>query len=369
MALGLNGLEFVMSDGSQWNLISGTAIPRPANSITPNALSTSNNLTNMVASPDNQYILTLSGNGNAYVYSATGDTYTSAKLLFGASGTAIQGFYGPLGAGPGGSYFLVNGLILNPSLTTIGGSAIPSASSATGITGNVAAVASLSPTTFLALTTPVRASAAAVTASDRTLLETYNISSGSQVLIGAAPENPVASVFGTARQNFQARQMVVDAAGTTAYAITLSGLSVIPLGTASQSTQPVISGIANSAGASQAIQPGSFITIRGQNLASTAVAGTVPPPTVLGGSCVTFGNVSLPILSASPTQIQAQVPDTLLPGSQLVEVRSLAYAQDSAPVTIMVRAGTASSTPGVGQVIESRRTGTISGGAVQVVKR
>jgi hypothetical protein len=369
LALGLSGLEFVMSDGSQWNLVSGTAIPHPANLPTPTPFSTSNNLTNMIASPDNQYILTLSGNGNAYVYNATSDTYTATKLLFGASGTTIQGFYGPLGIGPGGSYFLANGLILNPSLTTIGGSATPSASSPSGVTGNVAAVASISPTTFVVLTTPVRASAAAVTSSDRTLLETYNISGGSQALIGAAPENPVASVFGTQRQNTTARQLAVNAAGTTAYALTLSGLSVIPLAPTSQSTQPVISGIANSAGTAQAIQPGSFITIRGQNLASTAVASTVPPPIVLGGSCVTFGNVSLPLLSASPTQIQAQVPDTLLPGTQLVEVRSLANAQDSAPATIIVRTGTASPTPGIGQVIESRRTGTISGGADQVVKR
>ena len=127
--------------------------------------------------------------------------------------------------------------------------------------------------------------------------------------------------------------------------------------------------VANATGSSQAIQPGSFITIKGQNLAASAVATTVPAPTVLGGSCVTFGNVSLPLLSASPTQIQAQVPDTLLPGTQLVEVRSLATAQDSAAVTITVRSGTASTVPGSNPVTQSRHTGTISSGAVQVEKR
>jgi hypothetical protein len=288
--------------------------------------------------------------------------------LFGVSGASIQGFYGPLGTGPGGAYFLANGLILSPSLTTIGGSATPSTTSASGVTGNVAAVAPLSSTSFLALTTPVSATAAALTSADRTLLETYNIPAGSLALVGAAPENPVASVFGTARQNTPARQMVVNSAGTTAYAITLSGLSVIPLAPTSQATQPVITGIANASGASQAIQAGSFIVIRGQNLASAAVASTVPPPTVLGGSCVTFGNVSLPLLSASPTQIQAQVPDTMLSGTQLVEVRSLAMAQDSAPATITVRPGTASSTPGSNPVQQGRRTGTVSGGAPAMEK-
>ena len=370
MALGLSGLEFVMSDGSQWNLISGTAIPRPANPVTPASFSTSNNADDMIASPDSQYILTLSGNGNAYVYNATSDTYTAAKTLFGVNGASIQGFYGPLAIGPGGAYFLANGLILNPSLTIIGGSATPSASNVSGVQRNVAMVAPLTASSFLRMTTPVRASITAATTDDpRTTLEAYNVAAGSVALIGVAPENPVASVFGTARQNTQSRQLVVNAAGTTAYAVTLSGLSVIPLAPASQAGQPVITGIANASGASQAIQPGSFIVIRGQNLASTAVAGTVPPPTVLGGSCVTFGNVSLPLLSAGPTQIQAQVPDTLLPGTQLVEVRSLATAQDSQPATITVRAGTASTGPGSNPVQQGRRTGTVPGGAPAMENR
>ena len=369
MALGLSGLEFVMSDGSQWNLISGTAVPRPSNPVTPNSFSTSNNVNNMIASPDSQYILTLSGNGNAYVYNATSDTYTSTKTLFGVNGSTIQGFYGPLGIGPGGAYLLANGLILNSALTTIGGSATPSTGNASGVQRNVAAVAPLSSTSFLRLTTPVRSSITATTTDDpRTVLESYNVSAGSVALIGVAPENPVTSVFGTARQNTPARQMVVNSAGTTAYAITLSGLSVIPLAPTSQATQPVVTGIANASGASQAIQPGSFIVIRGLNLASSAVAGTVPPPTVLGGSCVTFGNVSLPLLSASPTQIQAQVPDTMLPGTQLVEVRSLANAQDSTPAAITVRPGAASA-PGGNPVQQGRRTGTAPGGAPAMENR
>ena len=35
LAMGLFGLEFMMSDGSQWEVVNGTAIPRPANSVTP----------------------------------------------------------------------------------------------------------------------------------------------------------------------------------------------------------------------------------------------------------------------------------------------------------------------------------------------
>jgi uncharacterized protein (TIGR03437 family) len=136
--------------------------------------------------------------------------------------------------------------------------------------------------------------------------------------------------------------MVVDSAGTTSYAITISGLSVISLAPAGANTQPAInpgaSGVVNASSATAALTPGSFVTITGKNLASTAVASTLPPPTVLGGSCVTFGDIALPLLSTSSGQIQAQVPVTMLPGTQLVEVRSLATAQDSAPVTVTVKA-------------------------------
>jgi uncharacterized protein (TIGR03437 family) len=95
----------------------------------------------------------------------------------------------------------------------------------------------------------------------------------------------------------------------------------------------------NSADGSPNFQPGSFITISGKNLADLATANTVPPPTVLGGSCVTFGDIAVPLLATSSGQIQAQVPDTLPAGTHVVEVRSLGTAQASDPVVVTVKAG------------------------------
>jgi hypothetical protein len=169
-----------------------------------------------------------------------------------------------------------------------------------------------------------------------------NLATGEDTLAAVAPENPVTSVFGTTRSNVMPRQLVVDSAGTTAYAITLSGLSVMALTPAGADTRPTIAsgarGIVNAQDGSSNITPGSFITISGSNLAGAAVADAVPPPTVLGGSCVTFGDTSVPLLQTSSGQIQAQVPDNLRPGLQVVEVRSLATAQASDPVTISVKA-------------------------------
>jgi len=58
----------------------------------------------------------------------------------------------------------------------------------------------------------------------------------------------------------------------------------------------------------QNITPGSFITISGAKPGDPGGwRTTVPPPTVLGGSCVTFGDVAVPLLAASNGEIQALV--------------------------------------------------------------
>jgi hypothetical protein len=307
----------------------------------------------MIAAPGGNFILTLSGNGTGYVYDATADAYVTSRLLIPAP---IQGYYGVLGAGQGGAYYLVNGLIVNPSLTTIGGSASPGATGITPGPGfgppvvsiintgnrNVAALAPLDVNRFLRLTTPVRQNITTVTKDDsRTTLEVVNLQTGSDTLAGVVPENPVVNVFSTTRFNTNPRMMTVNSAGTTAYMITLSGLSVVSLTPTGTDTRPTIApgtrGIVNSTDGTTNFKPGSFITISGTNLAGVATADAIPPPTVLGGSCVTFGDIAVPLLVTSTGQIQAQIPDTLTPGTQVVEVRSLSTAQDSDPVVITVK--------------------------------
>jgi hypothetical protein len=209
----------------------------------------------------------------------------------------------------------------------------------------VAAVAPLTGTTFLRLTTPVRQNITAATRDDeRPTLEMVNLVTGEETLLGVAPENPVINVFGTQRANLTSPStMVVDSKGTV-YALTLSGLSVIPLTAQNSTTRPQVTsgarGIVNSADGTQNFKPGSFVTVNGRALADPSTAETVPVPTVMGGSCVTFNDISVPLLQTSATQIQAQVPDTLLPGTYMVVVRSLTTAQASDPTAITVRPST-----------------------------
>ncbi len=95
---------------------------------------------------------------------------------------------------------------------------------------NVAALTPLDDKRFLRLTTPVRQNITTVTRDDaRTTLEVVNLQTGEDTLAGVVPENPVVNVFGTTRFNTNPRMMAVNSAGTTAYMITLSGLSVVSL--------------------------------------------------------------------------------------------------------------------------------------------
>jgi uncharacterized protein (TIGR03437 family) len=75
---------------------------------------------------------------------------------------------------------------------------------------------------------------------------------------------------------------------------------------------PTIQTVADSAAYGPRVAPGSLASIFGANLASaTDSASAFPLPTTLGGASVTIGGASVPLLYASPTQINFQVPSGL----------------------------------------------------------
>jgi uncharacterized protein (TIGR03437 family) len=125
------------------------------------------------------------------------------------------------------------------------------------------------------------------------------------------------------------------------YAITLSGLTVLPLppsGGASPKPQLAsASPVVNSSDGSTNFQPGAFITINGTNLADAAVAAQLPPPTVLGGSCVVFDDMPIPLLQTSSGQISGQLPVNVHAGVNVMQVRSLSGAQQSDPIVVLVQ--------------------------------
>ncbi len=354
MAVGLSGLQFVASNGNLWEVINGEATPRAGTFVTgvnttTGAQTAIGSPQGMLAAPDGSSILLLGGTGVGYLYQGLTDTYSATRQFF--TNTQLTGYYGPLGVAPTSDYMLANGLVVNSALTAIGGATVAGGTPITppgqsaGSAGqsalrNVAAVAPEDANVFLRLTTPVRTSLTATSTDDiHTTLQLVDTRTGASSTVAEAPENPAFSVFGTTRTNMPPRQMVVDANGT-AYAITLSGLSVIPTASTNASTLPALASsraVLNSNTGTAGIAPGSFLTISGTNLASNATATSLPAPTVLGGSCVLVDNVAIPLLSTSPNQIQAQLPPNILSGSNVLQVRSLDNAQRSAPMVVSVQ--------------------------------
>ncbi|MFB3825990.1 MAG: hypothetical protein ACE15B_04440 [Bryobacteraceae bacterium] len=335
IAMGLYGLQVVMSTGSQWRMVDGRLTTRAADSVTPVQLTSP---VRLAAAPGGTAIITAAGNGTAYLYNGLADVYTVSNRPY--TQNTIQGYYGPLAAGPGGAYFLMNGFVLNSALAAVGGSESPTSTQSGPLASrrNVAAVAAIDESTFARLTTPVKQSLTSTPTSDaRPTLELIDLRTNSVTVAGAVAENPVQSLFGNSRLNVPPRQLAVDSQGV-AYAITVSGLTVIPL-TASGASRPGLTaaGVTNAIDGTANIRPGSFIAISGQNLASTAKASDLTPPTVLGGSCVTFSGTAAPLLETAPGRILAQVPETLAPGSYVLQVRSLATGQRSDAIVTSVK--------------------------------
>jgi len=367
MAMGLSGLQFIMLQpttptqttisGTLWEVIGNNAVPRSGSTVTgvtaagaQSPLATANQ-SSMIASADGTSILLLGGTGITYLYNALTDSYTASANEFG--GSTIFGYYGPVGAASDANFLLADGLVMNNSLTAIGGATEPGMQtvapptmgggggltvSSTGLR-NVASLAPIDENDFARLTTPVRTNlTTTITADTHTTLEVVDVLTGAITSTLRVPENPPFSVFNTTRQPTPPRQMVVDAQGT-AYAITLSGLSVIPLAPANAATTPTLAStqpIINSVDGTTNFAPGSFVTINGSSLASAAIANALPPPTVLGGSCVVMNDVAIPLLQTASGQIAGQIPSTMRPGEVVMQVRSLATAQSSSPVVVTI---------------------------------
>lgn len=360
IAMGLSGLQFVMTNGTIWKVVGNQAIPRdpsPVTGITANgAQQAIAAQRRMIGSPDFSQILLLGGTGTAYLYDGLIDSFTSSRQLF---TTPIQGmYYGPLAIAPENGFMLANGLVLNDSLTPIGGAERPGQAVTTPPTGpgqppvttivsagqrHVAAVSPLDKSYFIRMTLPVRQNLNPATTRDeaRTTLEMVDTRTGAEQLIGVIPENPPFTLLGTTTQQTPPRWMVTNQAKTKAYAVTLSGLSIINLTPSTSATKPSLPlgtrAVVNSNDGTQNIRPGSFVTVSGANLAEPGAATQVPLPTVLGGSCAVLNDIPLPLIRTSSNQIAAQIPEDLRPGLYVFQVRSLAMAQSSDPVVVTVQ--------------------------------
>jgi uncharacterized protein (TIGR03437 family) len=363
IAAGLQGPQVVMSNGSLWRVVGNQVLPRKLNTAVFGTSTTLPGPSQTIAStPGGEYIFLLAGNGNGYLYDASVDDWVAERQLFTANTNTtnlpdMTGYYGPIAAGPGGQYFLANGVIFNQSLTEIG--SVPTPATVGPVTGGptrggtnptappVAAVAAAGARTFIRFSQP---NAIAQTGGSNTVvslpggpggpagglpglpltftvptIEVVDVATGNTMLTGPALEGPLAKVNGNQTQRVSGRTLAMDPSGNMAYALTTSGLSVIPLTPIAPSDRPVVSqnGVVSIANLQPSLAPGNLAAINGKNLASSGTSGSGSLPTVLGGSCVTLNNVPLPLIATSDGQVNVQIPVELAAGTYPLVVRSI----------------------------------------------
>ena len=336
-----SGIMAVMSDGtnnSLWKSIGNQMTPRgvspvigsnnsgqPANITAPYSLA---------ASPEGAYAVLMDGSGNAYLYDAAADEFVAKHQVF---TNPIQGYYGPITAGPNGQYFVVNGTVLNTALTPVG------ASSVTVTARPVSAVAAVSANSFVRFVQPVRASATAAVTTAPTV-EMVNVNSGAIMGAAAALEGPLSTQSGNTRVNISGRTLAMD--GANAFLLTTSGLSIVPLAvggpggggppTAASLPRVNSNGIVSIANYQTALSSGSVASIFGTNLASADTSSSTPLPYILGGVCVTLNNQPMPLILTSAGQINFQIPPELAAGKYPLVIRSIDKKVASAAQTITV---------------------------------
>ena len=324
VAMGLSGLQFMTSDGTLWKVVGNAAVTRPASKLLGATKFTASG-TQMAATPAGEYILLTTTAGVAYLYDATLDDFVTDKQVL--TGTQITGYVGPVAAGLGGAYYVMNGVLLDSNLETVNGT--------TG-SGAVSAVAAASATSY-AYFTPVAATSTTAPTVSLADARTGNATSQFSALEGPLTQTTAIGPGG-GRTLTSGRTMAVDSTGAAAYMISVSGLSIIPLTTVPTAQKPVVSrgGAVNLASYQSAVAVNGLLSIFGSNLGSSAQAATVPLPTTLGGTCVTLNNVPLPLFLMSSGQINAQIPPNLAAGTYPLVIHSIANLVASTSQNITV---------------------------------
>ncbi|MFO0284410.1 MAG: hypothetical protein ACK532_21135 [Acidobacteriota bacterium] len=338
------GLLVVMNNGSLWTTIGNQLLPRATwNILGTGTLSAPRT---MAATPNGEYAIVMNGNGIVYLYDAIADEIVQSRQIF--TGTQLQGYYGPITAGPRGAYYVVNGTVLNQALTPVSTFTAPGQTA----TATIPAVAAVGNNQYARFSMPIRANAtAAVNAVPA--VELVNTDTGQVLRRLNALEGPLAQVVGNQRTNIDGRTMVVDGTGTNAYVITTTGLSVVNLEAISLADRPTISngGTVSLGSYTTDIAAGGIVSIFGRSFGGTATGSGSPLPTLLNGVCVTLNNQPLPLFSTSAGQINAAIPFERTAGTFQLVVRDTNRRLASVPQTVRVVAAAPSVLvdPGSGQ--------------------
>jgi uncharacterized protein (TIGR03437 family) len=264
---------------------SGTATPFPSLGVFNNNININ---TVLQGTPNGTAIMGAMADGNLLLYDATVDSFTISRK----DTAALSGAYAASAFGQ----FVVGNKLYNSSLVALQ-SLSTAATSTTGF--------AFGPTGAM-LTGPGPA-AGVIQRFDTNALQA---STATRVAEATAP-NATGFAF--------TRTLAPLSNGNAIVELTTSGLLILPANFDAAVAPPQISAIVNAADLTKPVAPGGLVSMFGSNFSPINIATSqIPLPTALAESCLAVNGGLVPLIFASPSQINAQLPFSALGNSTLV---------------------------------------------------
>ncbi|HVP45592.1 MAG TPA: hypothetical protein VMT32_03380 [Bryobacteraceae bacterium] len=234
----------------------------------------------LTASANGAFILAAMPDGTVMLYDASADSFIAARQDF----AALSGAY----AASNYDSFIVDNYLLNASLVPV------------AVLDNVGGSSS----GFIFVDqTGYRTTAA--DAQSPGVMQRVNMSLAAGVNPTAIAEAPLVgqpgAVFTRTLDALYSRSAFIS--------LTVSGFTAIAWNYDASVAPPNLQTVVSAADGSSAVAPGGLVTVWGSQLSPVNIATSeIPVPTALGESCLTVNGVPVPMLFASPKQINAQLP-------------------------------------------------------------
>ncbi|MFB3775985.1 MAG: hypothetical protein ACE141_00205 [Bryobacteraceae bacterium] len=234
----------------------------------------------LIAPTNGSSIMAAQADGNLLLYNASLDIFTISRKDYESLGGAY--------AASSLDWFVVDNLLLNSSL-------VPVARFDKG-TGTTSGFAFADQTGFLSMIPSAESPGA---------LQRINLGSGGANGPARMAEAPPAGSEGAAFT----RSLAVLASRSALISLTTSGFTALAWDYDAATSPPRLFQVVNAADFTRPVAPGGLIAVFGSQLSPVNIATSeMPLPRALGESCMTANGASVPMLFASPTQINAQLP-------------------------------------------------------------
>jgi uncharacterized protein (TIGR03437 family) len=250
----------------------------------------------VVASPDKSKIMVAGSDGNVFLYDAGVDTFTISRQDV----TSLSGAY----AAANGNYMAGNN-ILDAELVPVA-----ALDASAGHSSGFAFIDGFAAWTLA----PDSASAG--------VMERIDFGSGAASSAISTVEAPLLTtpLLDFAPSPFT-RTLAPLSNGTAILSLTTSGVTIQPINFDAPVAKPVLTSVVSAADGMSPVASGGLLTVFGSGLGSAPLAASqFPLPGVLGNSCLTFNDQSLPLMLVSSGQINAQAPLTAGNGDLVLHI-------------------------------------------------